>query len=281
MEQTLVHRGGKVPVLLIGSTEACSANDSIRGMPDESPERADTIEWGDAQPERQGWLGRLTVTPRATGDEVRREEPAQRLNYVALGLIIVGFLAVLAAQYLPWVHIDLSSLNDGTTPPPTTGTRTYDFALGVINTWQIMAYGLSVMLLLAALAYLLVAGPATRRPAAATALGLVAGQLTLLVGMARSLQQGAGLGSPTQVTVLPDKAVTLGFGYSTAVLAVILFLAAALLAARAPRLRRTQEATATTTDDAGPADLVVTPLPVDDQRWSARDIQSNSPPTDG
>jgi hypothetical protein len=219
----------------------------------------DTIEWGGRPgdpPDRPGPLNRLTAR---VPDDSGAPKPRLRVNYVALGLAVVGFLAALAGQYLPWVHIDLNGLG----VPNQSTPAVYDFALGAVNTWQNMAYGLTLVFGLTGLCALLVAGPAIRLLLAATTVGLLLGQVTLLVGMSRSIHEGAGLGTATALTALPDEAMTVGPGYTVAVVATALLLAAALLAARGPRPYR-QRADEPVQPDEEPIDLVVAPLPPHD-----------------
>jgi hypothetical protein len=212
----------------------------------------DTIEWGGAAPERRSWLGRLAAPPAAR----------ERLNYVALSGAIVGFVLVLAAEYLPWIHVDLNGVDDGNTNPATS-EHIYDFPLGMVNTWQNMAYGLSVLLVLALIATLLVAAPPLRRLVAAAALGLLAGQASILVGLASSIEQGAGLGGAIEISSLPDNAVSVGPGFLVAVAALLVLAASVAVgvrSARSPRPQKTQNDPDAVDE---PIDLVVTPLPAE------------------
>jgi hypothetical protein len=218
----------------------------------------DTIEWGDSQPERRGWLGRLTAEPPADG-----ATPKQRLNYPALVLTVLGFLGIVAALYLPWIHVDLGT---GTTVGQDTinqaARRTYDVRFSSIYTYSALAYGLGVLLVLAGAATVLtVSAPALRRSLAAATLGVLGGQLALLVGLAGAAPEGEGLNLPLDVSNLPAGAVSLGLGYLIAIAAIALLAASVLVAARGTQSRRTNRAAIESVTVDEPIDLVVTPLP--------------------
>jgi hypothetical protein len=235
-------------------------------------DRTDTIEWGATVAERQGWLGRLTATP------PRDEAPAPRrrrlrVNYLALGFAVVGFLGVLASQYLPWMHLDFSSLDGASSLTQ----REYDLPVGGVSTWQNVAYGVSLPLVFATIAALLIAGDAIRLPLAAAGIGLLAGQLTLLVGMARAIQQGAGLASISELTAVPRDIASLGPGYTVAVAAAGLLIVAVLIAGRAPRPARVKDEPTDAAEEEE-MDLVVTALPESAYRG---DIHSDPASTHG
>ena len=235
-------------------------------------DRTDTIEWGATAAERQGWLGRLTVAP--PSDEAPAP-PRRRLrvNYIALGFAIVGFLGVLASQYLPWMHLDFSSL-DGA---QSLTQREYDLPVGGVSTWQNVAYGVSLPLVFGTIAALLIAGDAIRLPLAAAGLGLLAGQLTLLVGMARAIQQGAGLASISEMTAIPRDIASLGPGYTVAVAASGLLIVAVLIGGRTPRPARVKQEPTDAAEEES-MDLVVSALPESTYRG---DIHSDPASTHG
>ena len=107
----------------------------------------DTIEWGDKQPQRRSWFARLTAeAPPDEGDESVRA----RLNYPALVLTVLGFLAVLAGQYLPWLHVNLNALGFGQD-----ASRTTDLSFTALYALPALTYGLSVLLTLAGAATML------------------------------------------------------------------------------------------------------------------------------
>ena len=229
----------------------------------------DTIEWGDKRPGRRGWFARLTAEPPAdgpAGDEGTRV----RLNYPALVLTVLGFVAILAGQYLPWLHLNLSALGSSSSGDAvSTLSRTTDVSFSAVYTLPAMTYGLSVLAVLAGAATVLtVASPALRRSLAAGTLGLLAGQLAVLVGLGAGLKEGAGFNIAVDSTNLSADAITLGPGYLMAVAAVGLLVAAVIVGGRTARSRRTKAAK--TPEE--PIDLVVTPLPSE-----AVDIRSERP----
>src|SRR4051812_29792997 len=128
----------------------------------------DTIEWGDKRPARRGWLGRLTAEPPAEGDAA---DGFRRLNYPGLVLTVLGFVAVLAGQYLPWIHLNVGLAN---------GLRSDDLSFSAIYGTPALTYGLSTLLVLAGAATVLtVTAPGVRRSVAAATLGLLGGQLAV------------------------------------------------------------------------------------------------------
>ena len=230
----------------------------------------DTIEWGDkARPARRGWFARLSAEPPSDGSG-GDERARIRLNYPALVLTVLGFLAVLAAQYLPWLHVNPAAIA-GSIGGDTvvTTNHTTDLSFTAVYTLPALTYGLSVLVVLAGAATILtVASPALRRSFAAGTLGVLGGQLAVLVGLGAGLSDGAGVNVPIDASNLPDNAITLGPGYLVALVAVGLLAAAVLVGARTGRSRRTRESK--TPDE--PIDLVVTALPSE-----AVDIRSERP----
>lgn len=231
----------------------------------------DTIEWGDKQrPGRRGWLGRLTAEP--PSDAPEDDERARiRLNYPALVLTVLGFVAVLAAQYLPWLHVNPTAIANtiGGDQVVIPSNHTTDLSFTAVYTLPALTYGLSVLVVLAGAATILtVASPALRRSFAAGTLGVLGGQLAVLVGLGAGLSDGAGVNVPIDTSNLPDNAITLGPGYLVALLAVGLLAAAVIVGGRTVRSRRTRESKAP--DE--PIDLVVTALPTE-----TVDIRSERP----
>jgi hypothetical protein len=224
---------------------------------------ADEIEWGaqpvSAQAERGGWLGRLTAAPDEPAGPFRPARQRSKINYVALGLAIAGFLGILAGHYLPWVHFDLTqSVDPGTVAGGTEDlARTYDFSIGVVNSWEDIAYELSVLFSLALVATVLLAAASLRRALSGAALGMLAGQLAVLVGVSSAVYQGAGLGSAIQFSSEGDE-MSVGAGFVIATVGCLLLAAAVIVNLREPRPARTNEVKAIADE---PIDLVVTPLP--------------------
>jgi len=229
----------------------------------------DTVEWGDKRPGRRGWFDRLTAEPPADGPE-DDEGTRLRLNYPALVLTVLGFLAILAGQYLPWLHLNLGALaGQSNADVVTSSSRTTDLSFTAVYTLPAVTYGLSVLAVLAGAATLLtVTSPPLRRSFAAATLGLLAGQLASLVGIGAGFSEGAGFNLPVDSSNLPDDAFRLGPGYLLSVVAVGLLAAAAIVGGRTARSRRTKAAK--TPEE--PIDLVVTPLPSE-----SVDIRSERP----
>jgi hypothetical protein len=226
----------------------------------------DRIEWGDKRPARRGWLARLTADPPSEGEA---DDSRARLNYPGLVLAVLGFVAILAGQYLPWLHLNLGA---------TAANVPNDLPFTSMYATSALAYGLSVPLVLAGVATVLaVSAPALRRGVAAATLGLLGGQLAVLVGLATGLtDNAAGASVPVDTSNLPDGAISLGPGYLLALLAVGLLVAAVIVAARTVRFRRTTEKPAAGKPVEEPMDLVVTPLPSE-----SADIRSERPPFGG
>jgi hypothetical protein len=226
----------------------------------------DTIEWGDKRPAaRRGWLARLTAEPPGDGGAA---DQSRRLNYPGLVLTVLGFLAVLAGQYLPWLHVNVVLGN---------GAPTGDVVFSAMYGTPTLTYGMSMLLVLAGVATVLAGpGPAVRRSVAAATLGLLGGQLAVLVSLAAGLGDGVGANVPIDTSGLPDGAVSLGPGYLLAVAAVGLLVAAVIVSARSGRSRRTPERQPENATVEEPIDLVVTPLPSE-----TVDIRSERPPFGG
>jgi hypothetical protein len=226
----------------------------------------DTIEWGDKRPARRGWLARLTAEPPPEGGA---DDSRPRLNYPGLVLAGLGFVAILAGQYLPWLQLNLGGNG---------GNIANDLPFTSVYAGSALVYGLSTPLALAGAATVLaVSAPTLRRGLAAATLGLLGGQLAVLVGLAAGLSNdGAGANVPVDTSGLPDGAISLGPGYLLALVAIALLAASVIVAARAARSRRTTEKPAAAKTGEEPMDLVVTPLPSE-----SVDIRSERPPFGG
>ncbi len=175
-------------------------------------------------------------------------------------LTVLGFLAVLAGQYLPWLHLNLTAIgNSAGGDVVSNASRTSDLAFSGVYTLPALTYGLSVLAVLAGAATLLtVTSPALRRSFAAATLGLLAGQLAVLVGLGAGLARGSRLqppGRPVQPARRRDHART---GLPGVVRRRGLLVAAVIVGGRTARSRRTTERTKRRDE---PIDLVVTPLP--------------------
>ena len=217
-------------------------------------EPADTVEWGDTHAERQSWL--VPMTDGASRPRIDLKPGG--LNYVAVGLAALGFAFVLAAQYLPWAHVTTGGQVDEFSRTLQDGLR-----LGVLSGLN-GPYNISLGLVLAAVAAALVVGPQMRRLATAAALGMLAGLMALLVGTGSALvHNGSLIYLPG---VMTNSETSLGPGFTCAVVATVLFIAAVLAAARGSITRRAKPAAPPPEDEAGPIDLTVTPLPMPNDR---------------
>jgi hypothetical protein len=162
----------------------------------------------------------------------------QRFDPYALGCALGGFVALLGGQYLPWAHA--------------VGTSA-DMSLGQFAPWLAVCYHVMLPFVLGGVGVALAAPHRMRRPVGAAAVGLVGGQLALLTTAARDIQGGTADG---QVSAPP---LSFAPGFSVAVLAALLLLAAAVRAAWPARRRHWSDM-----DSSGhggdPLDLTVSPV---------------------
>jgi hypothetical protein len=177
----------------------------------------------------------------------------------------------LVAQYLPWMHFEYPGAE-----APSGSEGGLDLPLGALNTWLVVPVALTVPLVFAVIAVLVVAGDAIRVPLAAVALGLLAGLATTLVGVAQVIDEGTTYTGLSDSTSARDF-TSIGPGFTIGVAATVLLIVAAIVGARAPRARRDKD---TAADDAEeqPLDLVVAPLPDSAYRG---DIHSDPASTHG
>jgi hypothetical protein len=228
----------------------------------------DTIEWGDREGRVADRRGRSKDDPdEATDAPVGAERltakvdqgPGERVgllhrvNPYALGCLLGGFVALLGAQYLPWAHLNAiaSSSND---LPSSSVAQGIDVNLNQFNQLMSLCYHLTLPLVLAGAGAAVIGAPRIRRTAAALALGLLGGQAALLVTVARDIQFGSVEGPVTPRS--GADAIDFGPGFSIAVLATLLLVAAAVLAVRQTRRRRELDAAAEL-EAAAPLDLTV------------------------
>jgi hypothetical protein len=218
-------------------------------------ERPSTIEWGGggAAAERLG--GRL--------DWLTTDRPM--IRGAGIGCAVAGFGLLIAAEVLPWMSVDTGTAQQDF--PPVTGGR---LETGVAQlSVHTETFNLGWLVILAAVATALVVRPPVRRVVVAVGLGLVAGQMALLAGMTRGIAHttttsGVFRGAFVQ-TEIP---VQLELGLYCAYAAAALFALALLLAGGVPRRLR-DAGSAPEEQDAGPADLTVTPIaPTDPSVWS-------------
>jgi hypothetical protein len=181
---------------------------------------------------------------------------------VGLGCALAGFALLLAAQVLPWISVRTTPLQQDF--PTSTGGR-LERGLGELLVPTDM-FNLGWLVVLAAVATALAVPPSARRVVTAAGLGLVAGQLALLVGLTRGIQDNGALRGGFPQIAVP---VNLEAGLYSAYGALVLFVLALVLAGGVPGWLRRSGPTSAPAAPAGPADLTVTPAPpVDPTVWS-------------
>jgi hypothetical protein len=221
----------------------------------------DMIEWGDADEPDDATdvpIGPQRLTANVDQPAGERVGLLHQVNPYALGCVLGGFVALLGAQYLPWAHINPIAGNGvGSTNP-----AGVDVNLGQFNQLMALCYHLTLPLVLAAAGAAVIGAPRIRRTAAALALGLVGGQVALLVTVARDIQFGS-IDGPITPRSSAD-AVDFGPGFSIALLATALLVAAAILAVR-PAWRRRGSDAAEQAEVATPLDLTVSEVTTTNQ----------------
>jgi hypothetical protein len=212
-----------------------------------------TVEWGDTavdELDRPRWWRRWSAPPDASGAARPR-----RLAPAALGCAAAGFALVLAAELLPWMRAELPAAD------PSLGATGRGLELGIdqLNSWQVLIYNPGWTLVFAALAVALAAPPAWRRPVVALGLAACAGQVVLLLGLAKTVRHGGGLSD----RISGDVSTTMDSGLYAAFAALLLLAGALVLCVWTPRRRDTGRASDAERGDgrapAGPVDLRVLP----------------------
>jgi hypothetical protein len=216
------------------------------------PERVngETMEWGGAPAEKASWLDAGSPIQRGAG----------------FGLAVAGFVLLVVAQVIPWMSYTTNFLNQDF-PTASGGTTTLGAADLPFSTEYL---NLGWLALLAAVATGLVIGRRHRRIVMAAGLGLAAGQVALLAGLVYGIMHpnplyqpafGGGGRLPTHVEL----------GVFAAFAAVVCLAGALLLAGGFNHHQVPDEPADPEDDNAGPADLTVTPVPVEDVSvWSDR-----------
>ncbi|MCW2638952.1 MAG: hypothetical protein JWP76_1258 [Dactylosporangium sp.] len=187
-----------------------------------------------------------------------------------LGWALAGFGLLIAAQLLPWISLTTNPLQQDF--PTSTGGRLERGLAELVVPTDI--FNLGWLIVLAAVATALAVPASARRAVVAAGLGLVAGQLALLVGMTRGVQHNGVLRGTIPQTEAP---VTLQAGLYCAYAALVLFALALLFAGGVPRWLRGRPGRRPASNDvasdgaelAGPPDLTVTAIPTADPAvWS-------------
>ena len=186
----------------------------------------DTLEWGSAEP-------------------ARRRLPALRFSAPrvgVLGLAAGGFVALVAAELLPWGIVQMpASAANTVRPPQSLLTNGAEIGLLQINSGAVLVYRLATLCVLGVLGFGLAGSAARRRAALGAALGAVAGLALSVLAVYRTTLHffdsdynrfdygGGPAGSPDYPTVVT------GAGSYLAFLAVGLLAAAAIAAGAGQR----------------------------------------------
>jgi len=225
----------------------------------------DTVEWGNGGParaRRTAWRRAATAT---AGNRT-----------AAVVLAVLGFAALVAAEVLPW-----TSLNTGGTavsipqsdsdPAAVSGTLSTfsNVDLHRLDATATLAYHFGLVLVLGLVGAALMGRPGHRRTALGLALGALAAQIVMVVGIMHSFQDYfLSLGLYAR-QLPPGFTTSVGPGAFCALAALALLLAALLISALPAQVRTrlgggpVEPAGDRFTDT--PADLTVTPVnPIDE-----------------
>ena len=128
----------------------------------------DTVEWG-------------------AGEPAARRVPALRLAVPGLGgmaLAVAGFGLLVAAEIVPWAAVQNTAANTARTA--TFGGTELSVGLDRITAGSGFTYHLGLIVLLAAVGFVLTCPPARRRVAMGIAVGVAAGQVLMILAVTRS-----------------------------------------------------------------------------------------------
>jgi hypothetical protein len=179
---------------------------------------ADTVEWGNDRP-LPAPLRRITFTM------------PERVGTAVIGsLAVLGFALSTAGEMLPWQKIATTGTR-APSPEESFGLRTGELRLSELIVWQAPAYYAGLTAILAFIALALLGRATVRRAAAAVALGCTAGQIVLLAGVYGTIKNGSVInGDVSRLRELGMVALTVGTGFKSAFLGVLLLAAAAGIA---------------------------------------------------
>jgi hypothetical protein len=190
------------------------------------------------------------------------EEPKApaRPNVLATSLAVIGFGLALAAQYLPWAHLDMkqaSRLVADVDDPAL--AKVVDIPASSFDVAHMTIYMLTLGLGLAALATVLATTGQPRRIATGAGIGLLAGNLLALVGLNGIIEHV----TTTNVMSLALDAdmVSSGPGYYLAYAAVLVLAAALVLGAWTPSAALRTLHGDEPVEGGEPLELTVTPVP--------------------
>ncbi|GAA1502981.1 hypothetical protein GCM10009827_014830 [Dactylosporangium maewongense] len=177
---------------------------------------------------------------------------------VGMALLVSGFVLAAAAQYLPWASVDLRSAAGGEDEVSGPVPASIELDLASFNNGHVIAYLVTVALALVGVGVLAATRGPVRRAAAAAALGLLAGNALVLVGLKKAIEHVGG--SALVSYRLPEETIHIGAGYPLAIAATVLLAAGVLIAARMlPDIGRRRPVDEPH-DGAEPLELTVTPL---------------------
>jgi hypothetical protein len=221
-------------------------------------EHPNVIEWGG---------GPATEKVGGSLDWLTTDRPM--IRGAGIGFTLAGFGLLIAAEVLPWMSYATSTAQQDF--PTSTGGRVTSGVAQLPVSTEILQLGWLV--LLAAVATALAIRPPVRRVVIAAGLGLAAAQVALLAGITRGIEHATTMSSVFRGGfVQTEVPVKLELGLYCAYAAAVLFALALLLAGGVPRRLRAAEIAAEEADDAGPADLTVTPVQTGDPSvWSRRE----------
>jgi hypothetical protein len=222
-------------------------------------ERPSVIEWGGG--------GATTEKVGSSLDWLTTDRPV--IRGAGIGFALAGFGLLIAAEVLPWMSY-ATSTSQQDFPTSTGGRVTNGVAQLPVSTEML---NLGWLVLLATVATALAIRPPARRIVVAAGLGLAAAQVALLAGTTRGIEHTTSTSSVFRGGfVQTDIPVQLELGLYCAYAAAGLFALALLLAGGLPRRLREADVVPEEEDDAGPADLTVTPIPTSDPSvWSRRE----------
>jgi hypothetical protein len=229
----------------------------------------DTVEWGSGGPartRRTAWRRAATAT---AGNRT-----------AAAVLAVLGFAALVAAEVLPWTSLHISDTavsipqsNSDAVASSETLSSYYNVGLHRLDATAALAYHFGLVLVLGLVGAALMGRPAHRRTALGLALGALAAQIIMVVGLVHSFHDYfLSLGLYTR-QLPPGFTTSVDPGAFCAFASLALLLAALLISALPAQVRTRlvagplEPADERFTDT--PADLTVTPVnPIDESYFS-------------
>ncbi len=220
----------------------------------------DTVEWGSSErpapgtPDR-GWRRLVGRTGRGT----------------SLALAGLALAALVAAETLPWATLDLSSNSGGDGDLVTPAAGGYTYGINRLNSVAGFAYHLGWFAVLALVGVVLAGRTSQRRAAVGAAVGALAAQLLVVIGIVSSLRDifsGSSTVLPSSITVSVRPGAYVAFAAIALALAAV--VAAGIPAPVRARLAAAAAPEPTEPDDGAPLDLTVAPATPLDERYFVR-----------